>query len=300
MKISLMADEVSSDLETALELAERWGIDAVELRSVGIERFPRVSPELRSSTRRLLAEARATVIGLSPGLFKIPLPRADIPLHFLPLFEAMGQREHAAAEALLEDHLERYLPECIEAALELGCTRINCFAFVRGDALDADLLGVGREIPDLVVDMLREAAQVAARSGITLCLENEAICFGATAAEVAAIVRAVDEPNLRVTWDPANAVIAGEAPYPDGYREVAGLVGHVHFKDATVDPRTGRRHFVLDGDVDWEGQIDALRRDGYEGHVSVETHLRPRLASTEARIAKLRGLLARAEQPVRG
>ena len=297
MKISLLTDEVSADLDTALELAARWGIDAVELRGVGDGRFPRVSPALRDSTRRLLAESDASTIGLSPGLFKIQLPREERPLHFLQLFDAGEHRAYAAAQTQLEDHLEHYLPECIDAALELGCDLITCFGFERGDALGAEILGIGDALPALIVEVLREAARVAARSGITLCLENETVCWGATGVEAAAIARAVDEPNFGITWDPANALLAGETPYPDGYREVADYVRHVHFKDAVIDATTGRRHFVFDGAVDWQRQIDALRDRGYEGYISVETHLRPKVASTELRITRLRSLLGGVEPP---
>ena len=35
MRLSLMTDEVSADLETALELAREWKVDGVELRGIG-------------------------------------------------------------------------------------------------------------------------------------------------------------------------------------------------------------------------------------------------------------------------
>jgi hypothetical protein len=34
MKISIVTDEVSSDVETALEIIKSWGVEAVELRSI--------------------------------------------------------------------------------------------------------------------------------------------------------------------------------------------------------------------------------------------------------------------------
>ena len=293
MRIALVTDEVSADLETALELAARWEIDAIELRGVGEGRYPRVSPFLRESTPRLLAESEAKVIGLSPGLFKISVPQPFRPLHFMQLLEVGRHRHEVGARAQLEDHLENLLPECIEAAQELGCELITCFGFEPGDALEADILGVDvEEVPDAVVEVLREAARVAAKAGITLSLENETICWGAMGEQAAAIARAVGEPNFGITWDPANALLAGDTPFPTGYTEVAQFVRHVHFKDAVVDPVSRRRHFVLDGDVDWAGQIEALHVDGYEGYVSVETHLRPKLSSTEQRVAELRALLS--------
>jgi len=49
---------------------------------------------------------------------------------------------------------------------------------------------------------------------------------------------------------------------------------HMHVKDATVDPVTGRPKFVAvgKGEIDYAGQFRALVDNGYEGCVSIETH----------------------------
>ena len=64
-----------------------------------------------------------------------------------------------------------------------------------------------------------------------------------------------------------------------------------------VDDATGltSRAPIGSGSVDYAGQVDALRRDGYEGVVSVETHWRTegasRLESTRETLAGLRAFL---------
>jgi hypothetical protein len=41
---------------------------------------------------------------------------------------------------------------------------------------------------------------------------------------------------LKVVWDPANAYVSGETPYPDGYRCLAAeRIAHVHAKDCRVE-----------------------------------------------------------------
>jgi sugar phosphate isomerase/epimerase len=77
-------------------------------------------------------------------------------------------------------------------------------------------------------------------------------------------------------WDPANAVVLDEIPYPDGYKHVRGLFPHLHVKDAKRDPSTGKTRWlpVGSGDVDFRGQFQALLRDGYRGTISLETHYR--------------------------
>jgi hypothetical protein len=46
MKISIVTDEISSDVETAIELGLEWGVRDFELRGIGF----RVCPPTRVST----------------------------------------------------------------------------------------------------------------------------------------------------------------------------------------------------------------------------------------------------------
>lgn len=293
MQIALVTDEVSADLDTALELAGSWGIRHVELRGVGDGRYPRVGGGMRALTPRLIAEYGMSVAALSPRLFKIPLGAPDQPPLFYQWANSERHRALAAAEELLEDHLERLLPESIEAAVELDCKVITCFPFMPpGPAVHREMLGVPDEPPAAVVEVLREAGRRCAAAGLTLAVENEMTCWAGTAARVAEIVRAVGEPNVGVTWDPANAYLAGDVvPYPGPYRMVAEYVRHVHFKDVRRDPATGRREFCVEGEIDWPGQIAALRAAGYTGTISIETHMRPKVAPGAALAARLRRLL---------
>jgi sugar phosphate isomerase/epimerase len=85
----------------------------------------------------------------------------------------------------------------------------------------------------------------------------------------------VDHPSLRVIWDPANASILGETPYPDGYALLpAGRIVHVHAKDCVVNGHTPTWGPLGEMAIDWAGQIEALVRDGYHGAISLETHWR--------------------------
>ena len=89
-------------------------------------------------------------------------------------------------------------------------------------------------------------------------------------------MRDINSPSLRGNWDPANAAVLDEVPYPDGYREVRGLFVHMHVKSLRKDPQTEEAIWarLRDGTVDWQGQLSALRQDGYRGVLSLETHYR--------------------------
>ena len=69
-----------------------------------------------------------------------------------------------------------------------------------------------------VVDALQDLADQAGKHGLVIGLENEHACNIATAQETARVLAAIDHENLQVVWDPANAYISGEKPFPTGYR----------------------------------------------------------------------------------
>jgi sugar phosphate isomerase/epimerase len=96
-----------------------------------------------------------------------------------------------------------------------------------------------------------------------------------------------------VNWDPANAFEAGDLPFPDGYSAVRQFVQHVHFKDIKGTPQGGSV-YAVEGQIDWSGQIKALVQDGYQGYISVESHLQPKVSSARLMISRLKKLIAAA------
>lgn len=288
MKISIVTDEVSADLETSLELAKDWGLDAVELRGIGMQRYPNVADLWQARVPELIQESGLPVAALSPGLFKIPYPRPQTPdTRILRWEDALVFERNQKAEALVRYHLETLLPASIAAAQKLGARIIVCFSFDRGPEVSPL-----EPVPQEVIDVLKEAARQVQTAGLTLAVEVEHICWGDNGARTAKIVEKVGNPALGINWDPANAYRAGEdRPYPEDYAAVRDLVRHVHFKDACTDARTGERRFVFEGGVDWAGQIKALIRDGYEGFISVETHVRPKVQMARRSLERLRNLI---------
>jgi sugar phosphate isomerase/epimerase len=276
VKVSVITDELSSDLETALELACEFGFQGVELRGIGEGRYPRVSDLMKIRTPELLAEYKLPVVSISPGLFKIPYPEAaPIEARALRWDDALSFGDGREAADRLAFHIDELLPASIEAARAVGSPLINCFSFDRGTK------PLGAPVPESIVKILRHAARAAAAKKLSLSIENEVSCWGATARTSAELIGHIGQSNAGITWDPANSYRAGEdRPFPDGYRVVRRIVKHVHFKNARIDTKTGARGFHFDGVVDWVGQLEALRQDGYKAYVSVETHQRPKLITT--------------------
>ena len=63
-----------------------------------------------------------------------------------------------------------------------------------------------------VVEGMQWLTEKAARHGKIIGLENEHACNISTAAESVAVLNKVRHPNLKLVWDPANALCSGEDP----------------------------------------------------------------------------------------
>ncbi|HSO11673.1 MAG TPA: sugar phosphate isomerase/epimerase family protein [Anaerolineales bacterium] len=288
MKISIITDEVSADPETAIELGAEWGIHHFELRGFFTDRAPRFSAYQKQRLRDALDEFQARIVAIGPGLFKFACPAPSAPRLPLGWMDRASYDNWAEAKRLADYHLKELLPASLDYANELGADTVVTFGFDRAGAPPGPP-------PEEVLNCLRLAAERASTAGIRLAVENEDGFWADTGARTAQMVQAINHPALGINWDPGNAFFADDDPYPTGYQAVRGRVQHVHFKDAMRDAK-GVHHYVANGEVVWAGQIRALVADEYDGFISIETHIRPKVASARAALERLRSLIAVAQE----
>lgn len=287
MRISIVTDELSNDPETAFELGLDWGITEFELRGVFDQRVPRLEPHLRRRLVRAVRDFGVSITAVSPGLFKTALPAGQPRRSNLGWMDKGFDMAWSAARAQLSDHLDALLPEASDFAQEVGAETMIAFSFQR------DGPGSSRA-PGAVVEALSIAAERLDRAGISLAIETEEGHWANTGARTAALVADIGAANVGVNWDPANALIDGDVPYPDGYAAVRNLVRNVHFKDVAVEA-DGTWAIVAEGGVDWAGQLSVLVADGYAGAIAIEPHLSPSVASCRRALARLRAHIEQAE-----
>jgi len=193
---------------------------------------------------------------------------------------------YAHDDAAFEQEIDLLRAE-IRVAQKLGAPIVRSYSFRRDG-----MVGLGNPSPrppkggdipeqrlEQVATKMRRAAQMAADAGLVLGLENVRSCWGNSGHNTGRILRAVDHPALKAMWDPGNCFVSGGDPNAEGYQAVRGQVCLVHVKDAhVVDAATGLTAWdpVGKGEVGWEKQFDLLRKDGYAGPLSLETHWHPK------------------------
>ncbi len=284
MRISLVTDEISADAETAIELGVDWGVRHFELRGFGDERVPMLSDFKKARLDELVEEYGVQIVAVSPGLFKCPYPLGPRERFPLRTFDIALYDRWRAAQDLVKYHREELLPASLEYCNRIGAGLIVIFGFDRAGQ-------PAGPAPDGVLATLQEAAVQAESAGLQLAIEVEDGFWADTGARTADMLTAIDHPALGVNWDPGNAYVAGDNPYPDGYDAVRNYVRHVHFKDVMCQS-DGAYIYAVEGEIDWAGQIAALAADGYQGYISIEPHMQPKVNSARTALERLRALMA--------
>jgi sugar phosphate isomerase/epimerase len=278
MRLCVITDEISQNVAHALSVMVEYGCTEAELRNVYNTYIVDADNDLLQRVENDLKQAGMTVPCIDTPLFKCDLPGVKTgnggavgPVH--------NARNRTSDEQM---HL---LQRAIDLCKRFDAPFIRIFSFWKQGSLTPD-------IEDRIADALVRPCEVAARAGVTLLLENEHSCYLGTGKETARVIEKVGSPALKMVWDPGNAYMAGEQPFPSGYASARAHTIHLHIKDAHASAEGKLEWTVVgEGDIDYLQQFAALKADGYSGSVSLETHYRgPNNNAEEASRLCLAGL----------
>jgi sugar phosphate isomerase/epimerase len=254
--LGVISDEISQDLDVVIRTAKDFKLDAVELRSIFDVKVQDLERDHLQRLKEGLGEADLRVISIASPFLKCEIDDDKEYFEHIGIFE-----------------------RCIEIARELDTDLVRGFTFWRRDGLDG--------LPkywDQIVEKFQKPTEIAERENVVLEIENEQSCFVGTGEDLARFLREVDSKNVKAIWDPGNAYYddAREEAFPVGYEALKPWIVHVHLKDVVIN-QEGKPECVPigTGEVDIEGQLRALKADGYTGCVSLETHWRPKALDEE-------------------
>ena len=257
LRIAAITDEFTPDLAAALDAMKPIGMTGAELRVLWGKNIMDLSDEELERARGILQAEGFEVMSIASPLLKVVLPGG-------PPVDSRFQQDIFGSKHTFEDQ-----PALAERAFKIAkffdAKIIRVFSYWRTVE--------PAKCFDGIVKALAELAGKAAKHDLIIGLENEHACNVGTGAETGSVMAAIDHPNLKVVWDPANAMVGGEVPFPDGYRKIPpGRIAHVHLKDCHMEGHKPVWGPLGTRKVDWKGQIAALLQDGYQGWLSLETH----------------------------
>lgn len=271
MKVAVVTDQISRDLDTACEQVSSWGGRDVELRGVGEGTIgSNLSPGFLDGLCAALQQWDVRVSAISPLAFRIRL-----------------------GDPAMRYHRRILLPASLHLAVMLGAPMVLIGAPQRP-------AGAGAGVPDEALEILAEAAELAGNLGLTLGLENEPGSFTETAAQLDQVVRTVGHHALKIAWDPAVGLMAGEEPFPNAYGTVSPNLVSVRLRDVARVGSSFTPVLPGDGACRVDALITALHSAGYKGVAALDPRLSPRLEGSRAAfetVERMRAVARRA--PVR-
>ena len=260
-RLAVINDEITQDFEKVCQIVSRdFGLHWIELRSMWNKNVTELDAKQVGDARKILDEYKLRVTDIASPLFKTDWPGA-------PRSSQSETRDqfHADFDAGAQDKL---LERCISLCKSFDTGRIRCFDYWRLDDQKPYRAAINAKV--------QKAAERCAGENIILLLENEMSCNTATGEESAAVLKAIPNKNFMLNWDPGNAAAVGSTPYPGGYELLPkDRIGHCHCKDVVSKPDHKYDWAPVGGGiVDWVGQLQALKRDGFRYGLSLETHWR--------------------------
>ena len=251
-KLSVITDEVSQNLHEAAEFALKNGMEGLELRSI--------------NGRGPFAWTQEDIADVDDVLSKTGLKISALAL---PFFKCSMDNEEEIA-----GHIEG-LKRAMKLAERWQVKLLRGFTFWKDSGNWEGALEKYRMILPLLED-----------TDFTLVIETEPSVYTANATLLAKFLKELDSPRVKALWDPGNLPFdeEGEKPYPDGYGLLKGQIAHMHLKDAVGCGADAEAVCLGMGLVDFPGQLKALREDGYDGYLSLETHYRLEVQLTEEQL----------------
>ena len=261
MKIGAIAQHVSEDLDYSIGAIKSMGLEYVEFCGAWDLPAGQHNGDQTDEIVRIIESHGLPVSCVSPRCF-----------YMLPLLSTEITDEAYQADLAV-------FRSSMSLAKRLGTNLVRALPFQRPPVLfgsngaERALAYQNRAWPKFL-KLLEPIVEAAESEGITIAIETGFETMASSCALAARMVRDMGSQNLRVMLDTGNNLYSTEIPYPEAYETIRDYLVHIQVKDARVDVKEARVDFCPLGDGDLANYLqplaDALRRDGYDGVVSLE------------------------------
>jgi len=242
IRLSAFADEISPDLDEQIAVLQGESLRHLDLRGVWNTNVLDLTDQQVRLIKTALDDGGIRVAAIGSPLGKVPV---DVPL---------------------ERQIER-LDRAITLATVFETPLIRIFSYYPPASNPAAEPASYR---DAVMANLRALTDRAAEAGVTLLHENDSGLYGDTIARNVDVLQTIPDPHLAALLDPANYLLTGDVPYPDGYQAVRSRLEYVHVKDA----KDGAVVAAGEGESRFPELLRQMQADDYDGVFALEPHLK--------------------------
>jgi sugar phosphate isomerase/epimerase len=266
-RISAITDEIGLTTAESIDFAKTYGLKWVEVRDIrwkenDKDRRKEVGLASEAEVKELataISGAGLKVSFMNTSLLKFTWPGTESARP--PRNETPERKEkRIATEKQRFDRRMEDLDKALAAAKILGCDKVRIFTGSR----TADPKALYPKIVEVFTPMVQEAA----KHKVHLLVENEASQNVATSAELGEFLPMLKSPWFGFNWDPNNAHSAKETVFPDGYKKLP--------LDRLMNAQVKARDLLPDfpnDNLPWKDIFASLHKDGYKGHIGLETHI---------------------------
>jgi len=240
MKLAIIGDEISQDLNTVISTVKQMNFKGIEVRSVWNKSPDQLTKNDLYSIKDSIKKENLDIIGFDSACFKGPFPKNEVEL---------------------ENYFKNFM-ESIEKARILDAKFLRIFTFFRE----------GEPDPKKVATVFKDLKTLIP-TDIQIYIETGMKTNTPTIKDTITLIEESGLDNIGILWDPGNTVYAGidSNPFPNDYELGKDLIKHIHIKDPI-----GQEEYVKigDGNLPWKEIISTLKENKYEGWLSLETHWR--------------------------
>jgi sugar phosphate isomerase/epimerase len=247
--LSGFADEIDMDLNIQMDVMDKCNIKHIEMRGVDGKGLVEHDKEKVNEIKKKLDDRNFRISAIGS-----PIGKIDITDPF-------------------EEHLDLF-KYTIDIAHTLDAKYIRMFSFFIPKGQDPYIYR------DEVINRWEMFVDAAKDSGLVLLHENEKDIYGDTPERCLDLLKTLDCPYVRATFDPANFVQCGVEVYPHAFNMLRPYIEYMHIKDALS--RDGSVVPAGYGD----GNIDKIIGELYKENDN------PMYLSLEPHLGKFAGLVA--------
>ena len=243
-EIGIVTDEISRNLEEALQLCAEWDVHHVELREGGKARFPYFTAQELSRVDSLIASGDQ-VTAVSPGIYK----------------------GHIEDTSRWQNEANDTFPRALELAQRFKCDTVIAFGFEECDNR--------RENRLQILKAFERIAEQAAEAHVTVALENEPDFWIDRPESTIKLLEEINHPSLKLNWDAANLHWGGQEPDEAAVDLLKDYIVNLHIKDFSPDDPEQPWRPLGEGIVPWVTLLPVLLASVDVPHLTIETHCEP-------------------------
>ena len=271
-KLGVITDGISLDLEHALRVMQKNGLNQAELQFLGDKEVGDLSADELMKTKQLVDQYDMQVSCISRHNFA-----------------GLGVHEVTVGDTNYNHHMDK-LKQCIGMAQQFNAPLVRIMSFRKEMVLfgedGAEKWNVSAGAWEKLVELMGPVVELAEKENIMLVVETGNNAMITSCFLGCKLIDDLGTKHLKILWDPANALYCGEDPSMDTFNSISGgYLGHIHMKDVNVAIHQASIKCVALG----KGQMapylsiiaEKIREMDYKGAISLESVYRPKNGNFE-------------------